>query len=145
MRSFHLVILTLLLFGVVHAVSATETYVYAGQWGTLGLWEEGEFQYAYGVDIDTAGNIYVVDMGNTRIQIFSPSGSFIRMIEGTYGSGSGQFKHPYDLAVDRSGNVYVADTGNNRIRSFPRRVLYIEMGLPIGEWILQRAIQCCRG
>ena len=67
--------------------------------------------------MDVAGNVYVAETSNSRIQKFSSDGTFL-MKWGIYGSDDGQLKYPSGVAVDATGNVYVADTGNRRIQKF---------------------------
>jgi hypothetical protein len=50
------------------------------QWGKAGS-QPGEFQTPHSIAADNAGNIYVADRGNRRIQIFTPSGTFLREIK----------------------------------------------------------------
>ena len=54
------------------------------------------------------GDVYVSDSGNTRVQVFTPQGGFVRQF-GRFGSGKGQFLFSGDIAVDNAGDVYVAD------------------------------------
>ena len=54
------------------------------------------------------GKVYVSDSGNQRIDVFSPTGAFVRQFGGS-GTGNGRFLAVVDLAVGRTGNVYVAD------------------------------------
>jgi len=72
----------------------------------------GQFDSPRGIAIDNAGNIFVADTGNGRIEKFSPSGIFIASI-GTKGSGHGQLGEPNGIAVDRAGNIYVAEVAHN--------------------------------
>ena len=67
--------------------------------------------------MDSAGNVYVADTNNNRIQKFTSTGTFITQWGG-YGSEDGQFDSPGGVAVDSAGNVYVADWNNNRIQKF---------------------------
>jgi DNA-binding beta-propeller fold protein YncE len=76
----------------------------------------GQFSEPVGVAVDAAGNIYVADRGNHRIQQFRRDGSFVRAW-GQLGSRTGEFKEPHDVAVDKEF-VYVADTWNQRIQVF---------------------------
>jgi len=78
---------------------------------------DGQFSAVYGVAIDIAGNIYVADTMNNRIQKFGPTGNFI-VQWGTNGSAEGQFIYPSGIDVDLQGHVYVADSGNNRVQKF---------------------------
>jgi DNA-binding beta-propeller fold protein YncE len=68
----------------------------------------GQFDSPRGIATDSAGNIFVADTGNGRIQKFSPTGTFLTVI-GTKGSGHGQLADPNAIAIDRSGNIYVAE------------------------------------
>ena len=75
----------------------------------------GQFKHPAGSAIDAAGNVWVVDEGNNRIEKLSPSGAFIAAY-GKEGTGELQFHSPWGIAINQStGNVYVADKGNNRI------------------------------
>ena len=86
----------------------------SGAGALLGVWGgPGQLSGPAGVAVDGAGNLYVSDTGNNRVQIVAPSGAVI----GGFGALSG----PTGIAVDCRGNVYVADTGNNRIQKFGER------------------------
>jgi sugar lactone lactonase YvrE len=75
----------------------------------------GQFDNPRGIAIDGAGNIFVADTGNRRIEKFSPSGVFITSV-GTRGKDHSQFGEPNGLAVDRFGNIYVAEVSNHRVQ-----------------------------
>ena len=66
---------------------------------------------------DGSGNVYVADAGNSRIQKFDSTGTFLTTWGG-FGSGTGQFNGAFGVATDGSGNVYVADANNRRIQKF---------------------------
>jgi sugar lactone lactonase YvrE len=67
--------------------------------------------------VTRAGDIYVSDSGNNRIQQYSPEGVFIRQW-GYPGASYGSFSSPGGLAEDSQGNILVADSGNARIQRF---------------------------
>jgi DNA-binding beta-propeller fold protein YncE len=71
--------------------------------------------------------IYVVDTGNERVQVFGLDGTFIRAFGG-YGTAPSQFIEPVGIAIDSEGHVYVADSGNARISVFSTS------GAPLAQW-----------
>ena len=77
----------------------------------------GQFSYPTYVTLDAAGNVYVSDSLNARIQKFDPEGKFITSI-GKAGSNWGEFDKPKGVALDTFGNVYVVDTGWSNVQIF---------------------------
>ena len=110
---------------------------YASKFGESGE-HASQFKGPVSDAIDAAGNVWVVDYNNSRVQEFSPSGTFIKAFgwgvsdgkaefeictsncrAGIAGAGNGQFSKPEDIAINHeTGNVYIADKGNNRIEEF---------------------------
>ncbi|HTX43614.1 MAG TPA: hypothetical protein VMC61_02710, partial [Methanocella sp.] len=78
---------------------------------------DGQFEYPAGIAVSGDGIVYVADLGNSRIEMFSSDGGYMSQW-GSAGSGNGQFSLPHGIAVDGSGNVYVADLGNHRVQKF---------------------------
>lgn len=79
--------------------------------------EPGNFWGPRDIAVDAAGNFYVTDTGNKRVQKFSPDGEFLQ----TWGGGGivpGSFEEPVGIDIDPEGNIYVADTWNHRIQKF---------------------------
>ena len=81
------------------------------------------FNTTRSVAVDTAGNIYIADIYNTRIRKVDTSGIISTITGGSYGfSGDGgpavdaQISNSYGVNVDAIGNVYFVDTYNNRVR-----------------------------
>ena len=65
------------------------------------------------------GNIWVGDMPNFRVQVFSPAGAFLfARPSPAENPPNGGFNAPRGVGVDSSGNVIVADTYNHRIQKF---------------------------
>jgi DNA-binding beta-propeller fold protein YncE len=77
----------------------------------------GSFNLPRDVAVAPNGNLYVVDGGNFRIQIFDHDGKFLRTF-GTIGKQLGNFGRPKEIAIDRDGNVYVIDTAFGNFQIF---------------------------
>lgn len=67
------------------------------------------------VAFDPDGNIWITDTGHDRIQVFTPSGEFVRSV-GVEGPGPGQLDEPVGIAIGPDGLVYVADMYNGRVQ-----------------------------
>ena len=93
------------------------------KWGEKGN-QPGKFKGPTGLTFDNNGDLHVVDSGNDRIQIFSPTGSYIRSW-GESGKKQGQFCNPWGIFIDDEGKIYVADWGNNRVQIFDNKGQYI--------------------
>jgi DNA-binding beta-propeller fold protein YncE len=83
----------------------------------------GKFDIPAGLVVDAAGNLFVADLGNHRIQQFAPTALDANQYDfvtawGAAGAGNGQFNQPIDLAVDDNGTVFVVDFANVRIQVF---------------------------
>jgi YD repeat-containing protein len=88
--------------------------VYTGSVGSEGV-GTGQFKGPQQVALDASGNLWVDDKGNSRIEKFSSSGTYLAAY-GTHGSGNGQFSNPSGLAINQTtGNVYVSDSANSRV------------------------------
>lgn len=77
--------------------------------------ENMAFYIPVNIVLDAAGNIYVLDSGNHRIQKFDPDGKYFATF-GRQGQGPGEFYYPSWLAVDAKGFLYVSDPNNQRIQ-----------------------------
>ncbi|MGN6603931.1 MAG: gliding motility-associated C-terminal domain-containing protein [Ginsengibacter sp.] len=80
-----------------------------------------QVDYPIGICIDAAGNLYIADELNQRVQKWAPEATFGVTVAGGNGKGNSanQFNDPYDVAVDALGNLYVVDWLNNRVQKFP--------------------------
>ncbi|KAL7671296.1 hypothetical protein ACOME3_006197 [Neoechinorhynchus agilis] len=111
--------------------------------GRIGI-AAGEFNRPSGVACDNnLGRLLVCDKDNHRIQIFSMSDIFARLISmtalkkhdgvvlepivvfGCQGSGRGQFNYPWDIAVNENSQFVITDTKNLRLQLFDRNGLFI--------------------
>ncbi len=81
-----------------------------------------KFTEPFGVSVDLQGNVYVAEVGNSRIRKITPLGivsSFAGSGKIGFKNGEGataEFNYPSGVAVDSMNNVYLADWGNHRIR-----------------------------
>jgi sugar lactone lactonase YvrE len=73
------------------------------------------FHFPYDVALDAAGNIYVLDEGNNRIQKFSMDGKYVATI-GRHGQGPGEFESPFALDIDSEGYLYTSEGLNRRMQ-----------------------------
>src|SRR5207253_1742915 len=73
---------------------------------------------------DGAGNLYVVDQGDSRIWKRDAQGHW--SVITTYGSALGQVASPEALAADTAGNLYIAE--GDRWPSKPRIVKQDALG-----------------
>jgi uncharacterized protein (TIGR03437 family) len=94
------------------------------------------FNFPAGLAVDPAtGNLYVADLGNSRILRFPSPFSNPAMnapdavigqpgfATGAAGLSNSALAQPRAIAFDSAGNLWVADTGNNRVLRFPSAVL----------------------
>lgn len=70
----------------------------------------------YGLDVDSAGNVYIADYHRNRIRVYDAAGELLRSF-GRQGEGPGEFNAPNDVAVDEArGVVYVVEAINARVQ-----------------------------
>ena len=69
----------------------------------------GSWDRAEALAVDPAGNIYVLDRGKRRIEVYGRDGSRITALGPTLPSGL-ELERPSDLTVDGAGRIWIADT-----------------------------------
>jgi hypothetical protein len=84
---------------------------------------DARFSAPAGVATDSAGNVYVADLGNNTIRKITPENivSTLAGLAGSSGSEDGmgsaaRFNNPNAVAVDSAGNIFVSDGSNSTIR-----------------------------
>ena len=104
---------------------------------------DGQLRKPFGIAVDAEGWVFVLDQGNSRVQVFSPEGEFLAKWgslcalygeesnelppgegcvdpdgDGPLAPGDGQFLFPKGIAVSADGTVYIADSDNPRVQVF---------------------------
>lgn len=112
-----------------------------GSWGSFGPGPE-EFVSPFGVTVGPDGLVYVVDDPTCRVQIFEPSGVYLRTL-----AGGEEFvdRCTNNVVVERDGSVYLASGGRGdpwRITAFGPDGSAIRR---IGEGLLREPVLLARG
>ena len=129
---------------------AQRMHVFSSSFGSEGS-GNGQFSRPGAVAVnDATGDVYVIDRGNSRVEVFSATGEYLSQFNGS-ASPTGAFSWPPlsqfngyldegAIAVDNSinpldpsaGDVYVVDTGHHVIDKFSASGVYIgQVALPI--------------
>lgn len=95
------------------------------RWGAKGK-GPGRFSFhldGYGnphasIAVGPDGKVYVSDSGNCRVEIFSPTGAFLRQFGRCGYDTNYQFVEVADLALDAHNHLYVLDAFRNTISKF---------------------------
>ncbi|OWK46921.1 hypothetical protein FRUB_00620 [Fimbriiglobus ruber] len=107
--------------GLITTVAGTGVAGYSGDGGQA---TNATFSYPTGIAVDSSGNLYIADTGNSRIREITAANGVINTIAGTSTAGytgdngpakGAQLNQPTGVAV-ANGNVYISDTGNNVVR-----------------------------
>lgn len=107
--------------GVITTVAGNGALGYSGDKGPA---TSAELKIPSDMAVDAAGNVYIVDRGNSVVRKVDPSGLITTFAgNGTMGySGDGgpataaELFLPVTIAVDSANNVYIGDMGSNGIR-----------------------------
>ncbi len=84
----------------VHRFSASGQLI--ASWGEPGS-GQGQFHVPHGIGVDAGGTVYVADRENSRVQLFSPEGTFLT--EWT------DVARPCQVTIDPQQNIFVAELG----------------------------------
>ncbi len=107
--------------GIITTIAGTGTAGFAGDGGPA---TSALLNSPAGIDVDSAGNLYITDAGNSVIRRIDGAG-IISTIAGSGNpysfNGDGGVAtainfYPTDVAVSNSGDAYITDMYNNRVR-----------------------------
>ncbi|MGH9631691.1 MAG: hypothetical protein ACRD7E_25575, partial [Bryobacteraceae bacterium] len=100
--------------GIIRTIAGDGTAGFRGDGGPA---EQSQLSAPYGLCLDSAGNLYIADLGNARIRKISPDGKISTVAGGGSvtpgGSVEGhpateaRFSTPRNVAVDGLGNRYI--------------------------------------
>ncbi|MBN2179211.1 MAG: hypothetical protein JW743_07250 [Deltaproteobacteria bacterium] len=107
--------------GIITTIAGNGTEGYSGDGGPA---EEAQLSWPNRIDVDAAGNLYIVEEGNHCVRKVERNGIITTVAgNGTAGySGDkgpateAQLNYPESITVDVAGNLYIADTYNHRVR-----------------------------
>jgi sugar lactone lactonase YvrE len=78
-----------------------------------------QLQYPFLVAVGRDSSVFVVDVINTRVQVYSPKGDVAATIGG-WGVEPGQFYRPKGVCADSENQVYVSDSYLGVVQVFSR-------------------------
>jgi len=78
---------------------------------------DGELNLPRDIAMAPNGDLYVVDGGNFRVQVFQPDGAYAGQM-GSIGNRTGQFSRPKGIDTDDNGNIYVSDAAFGNFQIF---------------------------
>lgn len=85
--------------------------------------EDGRFESPVGIGVDRAGNVWVADKGNNRLQMFSDDGRFRRSI---VLEADGDAVVPVDVAVSGDGReLFITANNSHRVVVFSSKGEYL--------------------
>ena len=106
--------------GTITTVAGNGNPGYSGDGGPA---TSAELQLPLGVALDSIGNLYIADYGNSRVRkvgvdgtITTVAGNGTSSYSGDGGPATNAQLGPRGVAVDASGNLFIADAANKRVR-----------------------------
>jgi uncharacterized protein (TIGR03437 family) len=131
--------------GIIRTVAGNGTapvgYGHLYDYGDNGLATDAQLSAPSGLALDSSGNLYIADTGNSVIRKVDTSGIITTFAGNSYAGfwkdkdypTNTELNRPTDVAVDASGYFYIADSANNRIRVIDIEDGYIKTMAGTGE------------
>jgi trimeric autotransporter adhesin len=107
--------------GTISTIAGTGVAGYSGDGGAA---TSARLDSPYGLNADSAGDLYIADSMNNVVRMVSTAGIISTIagngINGYSGDGAeatgAALSNPQSVALDSQGNVYISDRNNNRVR-----------------------------
>ena len=135
-------------FRIREVVNSTGDIITIAGDGAAGYGGDGEpsiaamLDNAFGVAVDSLGNVFIADDGNDRVrevvqatgEILTVAGSGIAGLGGDGGAATAAELSPFRVAVDSVGDVFIADASDNVIREFTPSVIVNVRPASVVQW-----------
>ncbi len=123
----------ILVDGVIHVRNAetpsegTATIQLQEEWRAGGEDEEHIFGVITDVQVDDAGNLFLLDMQLSQVSVYTPDGEFLRTLS-RKGEGPGEVRRPSVMLFLPDGNLGIVQT-------FPGKIIKVGLdGIPTGSF-----------
>ena len=88
--------------------------------------DNAHWQNPADIALNAAGQIYVADQYDARVQIFNPNGTYAATLGGGSGSDDSYvFSNPAGLKIDKNGYIYVTDSDRQRVQIYNSSLNYV--------------------
>lgn len=87
--------------------------------GAKATWKKGSFANPAGIDVDAEGNIYVVDTGNKRVNVYNSRGEYL-----FYFPKESSLVNPTMIKV-KGNKIYLSDRGGVKVFSKKGKILKV--------------------
>jgi len=109
--------------GLIQTVAGTGVAGFSGDGGPA---NQAQLNAPYGLAVDTAGNLYIADLGNARVRKVTAASGTIQTVAGggtipAGGNGDGgaatsaKLTTPRNVALDGAGDLYISDFDGQRV------------------------------